>query len=79
VRTAYEADSGMIRLEISDEGPGIPPADRDRLFVPYFTTKTNGRGLGLAIANRIITDHNGRIRVEDNEPKGLRFIIEIPA
>jgi two-component system nitrogen regulation sensor histidine kinase NtrY len=49
------------------------------LFEPYFSTKKTGMGLGLAIVNSIISDHNGRIRVEDNPPRGARFIIELPA
>ena len=52
---------------------------RDRMFAPYFTTKENGSGLGLAIVNRIVLDHNGRIRVEDLQPKGSRFVVELPA
>ncbi len=71
--------SGTVRLEVADEGPGIRPEDRDRLFVPYFSTKKRGTGLGLAIVHRIVSDHMGRIRVEDNTPSGARFVIELPA
>ncbi|UCG99994.1 MAG: PAS domain-containing sensor histidine kinase, partial [Deltaproteobacteria bacterium] len=59
-------------------GTGIPNEDKERLFEPYFSTKKSGTGLGLAIVSRIISDHNGLIRVEDNKPKGTRFIIELP-
>ncbi len=71
--------SGSVRLEVADDGPGIREEDRDRLFLPYFSTKKKGTGLGLAIVHRIVTDHHGRIRVEDNKPRGARFVIELPA
>ena len=74
-----DAPSGTIRLEVADEGPGIRPEDRERLFLPYFSTKKRGTGLGLAIVHRIVTDHFGRIRVEDNQPHGARFVINLPA
>ncbi|MDT8274242.1 MAG: HAMP domain-containing sensor histidine kinase, partial [Desulfomonilia bacterium] len=59
-------------------GPGISPKVKERLFEPYFSTKKGGTGLGLVIVNRIITDHNGFIRVKDNEPTGTIFTIELP-
>ena len=68
-----------MRLEVADDGPGIRDEDRDRLFLPYFSTKKKGTGLGLAIVHRIVSDHHGRIRVEDNRPRGARFVIELPA
>ncbi|MBI1951505.1 MAG: HAMP domain-containing protein [Acidobacteria bacterium] len=71
--------SGAVRLEVADDGPGIREEDRDRLFLPYFSTKKKGTGLGLAIVHRIVSDHHGRIRVEDNRPRGARFVIELPA
>ena len=71
--------TGGLRLEVADDGPGIRMEDRDRLFLPYFSTKRRGTGLGLAIVHRIITDHAGRIRVEDNQPRGARFVIDLPA
>jgi two-component system nitrogen regulation sensor histidine kinase NtrY len=71
--------SGMVQVTVADEGPGIRPEDRERLFVPYFSTKKSGTGLGLAIVHRIVTDHMGRIRVEDNLPRGARFVIDLPA
>jgi two-component system nitrogen regulation sensor histidine kinase NtrY len=68
----------MVRVEVSDTGKGVAPEDRDRLFEPYFSTKKGGTGLGLTIVSTIISDHNGYIRVQDNEPKGARFVIELP-
>jgi two-component system nitrogen regulation sensor histidine kinase NtrY len=77
--TRYVRNSRIMRIEFADDGPGIDPKDKVRLFLPYFSTKKRGTGLGLAIVNRIVSDHNGNIRVEDNLPRGTRFIIEIPA
>ena len=63
---------------IADDGIGVSPEDKDKLFVPYFSRKKTGTGLGLAIVNRIISDHNGRITASDNNPTGTKFIIELP-
>jgi two-component system nitrogen regulation sensor histidine kinase NtrY len=81
VRIATSAPSGpgSLRIEVADTGPGIAPADRDKLFLPYFSTKRKGTGLGLAIVHRVVTDHRGTIRVEENVPTGARFVIDIPA
>lgn len=68
----------MIHLEVADTGMGISPEDKERLFLPYFSTKKGGTGLGLAIVQRIISEHSGRIRVEDNHPKGTRMVVELP-
>ena len=68
-----------IAIEVADTGRGVPAPDRDKLFLPDFTTKGRGTGLGLAIVSRIVADHSGTIRVEDNRPRGARFIIELPA
>ena len=69
----------IVRIEISDNGKGISDQEKTKLFEPYFSTKKSGMGLGLAIVQSIISDHNGVIRVQDNKPKGAKFIIEIPA
>lgn len=69
----------LLRIEISDTGRGVPAADRERLFLPYYSTKEKGTGLGLAIVHRIVKDHDGRITVHPNQPRGTRFEIEIPA
>ena len=63
---------------MADNGPGIPENDKPRLFEPYFSTKKTGTGLGLAIVSTIISDHNGYIRVHNNQPQGTVFTIELP-
>ena len=77
--TRYVPGERVLRIEVADDGPGISAEDKEKLFVPYFSTKKRGTGLGLAIVNRIVSDHNGFIRVEDNRPKGARFVIDLPA
>ena len=79
VSTEYDRAAGRARLVVGDDGPGVAPDDRDRLFVPHFSTKKRGSGLGLAIVSRIVQAHLGTIRAEDNEPRGARFVIELPA
>lgn len=78
VELSYDPILRMARIEVRDDGPGIAPEDKLRLFEPYFSTKKTGTGLGLAICSAIVADHNGFIRVRDNEPRGSRFIIELP-
>ena len=75
---SYDKEHETVRIEVADNGKGIPPEHRMRLFEPYFSTKKHGTGLGLAIVNTIISDHNGFIRVQDNQPRGTKFIIELP-
>jgi two-component system nitrogen regulation sensor histidine kinase NtrY len=79
VETAWAHDARRARIVVTDNGPGIAADDRDKLFVPYFSTKATGMGLGLSIVHQIVTDHGGTIRVEDNQPRGSRFVIELPA
>jgi two-component system, NtrC family, nitrogen regulation sensor histidine kinase NtrY len=79
VATRTEGDGDAVEIEISDSGHGISPEDKERLFLPHFSTKERGTGLGLAIASRIIAEHHGTIRVEDNLPTGTRFLIRFPA
>ena len=78
IQTSYDPRLQTVRLEVSDDGCGIPDEDKGRLFEPYFSTKKTGTGLGLTIVNAIVADHNGYIRVRDNKPKGTTFLIEIP-
>jgi len=79
LNTSYEPSLEVIRIEVIDEGIGIKGEEKDKLFLPYFSTKKDGTGLGLAIVSTIISKHRGYIRVKDNEPKGTQFIIELPA
>ena len=79
IGTKYLSSVQLMRIEVADDGPGIDSEDKERMFLPYFSTRKSGTGLGLAIVNRIISDHHGYIRVEDNRPRGARFIIELPA
>ncbi|MDD9301501.1 MAG: PAS domain-containing protein [Desulfobacter sp.] len=76
---SYEPILKIVRVEIADSGKGISDKEKTKLFEPYFSTKKSGMGLGLAIVNSIVSDHNGVIRVQDNQPKGAKFIIELPA
>ncbi len=78
IRTRYLEESHCVELTVADSGSGIPPEDKEGLFLPFFSTKETGMGLGLAIVSRIISEHQGTIRVEDNQPRGTRFIIELP-
>ena len=78
VTTQLRVESDTIEIAVADTGHGISPQDKDKLFLPHFSTKERGTGLGLAIAARIISEHGGALRVEDNEPQGSRFIIELP-
>jgi two-component system, NtrC family, nitrogen regulation sensor histidine kinase NtrY len=78
VSTAYLQSLGLVRLELADNGSGMTPEVKARLFEPYFSTKKDGTGLGLAIVSAIFSDHHAFVRVRDNEPKGSRFVIEFP-
>jgi PAS domain S-box-containing protein len=79
VETRFKSDSDAVEIIVSDTGHGISPQDKDKLFLPHFSTKDRGTGLGLAIAARIVAEHGGGLRVEDNSPVGSRFILELPA
>jgi two-component system nitrogen regulation sensor histidine kinase NtrY len=79
VTVSAEARDGHLALQVADTGRGIPLDAREKLFLPYFSTKGRGTGLGLAIVHRIVTDHHGSIRVEDNHPRGTVFTVELPA
>jgi two-component system nitrogen regulation sensor histidine kinase NtrY len=79
IDVSYDDILKIVRIEIADNGKGISDKEKTKLFEPYFSTKKTGMGLGLAIVNSIISDHNGVIRVQDNNPKGAKFIIELPA
>jgi len=79
IETRHDAERSLLIADVSDNGRGIEPGDFKRLFQPYFSRRDSGTGLGLAIVQRIINEHQGRIRAEKNEPRGARFVIELPA
>jgi two-component system nitrogen regulation sensor histidine kinase NtrY len=78
IETELDAANGVVRVMVADDGPGIPAGEREKLFLPYYSTKRRGSGLGLAIVRRIIAEHGGSIEVGDNVPHGTRFTIELP-
>jgi two-component system nitrogen regulation sensor histidine kinase NtrY len=78
VETQLDQTNSVVRVVVADDGPGIPAAEREKLFLPYYSTKRRGSGLGLAIVRRIIAEHGGSIDVSDNTPHGTRFTIELP-
>jgi two-component system nitrogen regulation sensor histidine kinase NtrY len=78
VSTVYDQDLEVVRVAVTDSGPGIRPEDKDQLFVPYFSRARDGTGLGLAIMRQIVSDHRGYIRVIDSVPHGATFVIELP-
>jgi two-component system nitrogen regulation sensor histidine kinase NtrY len=79
ISSRYDAELKMASFAVADNGPGITPEDKPRLFEPYFSTKKAGTGLGLAIVSSVVTDHSGFVRVRDNQPRGACFIVELPA
>ena len=83
VKTLYIATqpgvADTVEVVVADSGAGVSSDDKEKLFLPYFSTKNRGTGLGLAIVNHIVSEHNGTIRVEDNQPVGARFTVELHA
>ncbi len=78
VETSRDDAHALVRVVVADDGPGIPAGERDKLFLPYYSTKRRGSGLGLAIVRRIVAEHGGNVEVSDNVPRGTRFTIELP-
>ncbi|MDQ1238533.1 MAG: two-component system, NtrC family, nitrogen regulation sensor histidine kinase NtrY [Thermodesulfobacteriota bacterium] len=78
VRTHFDQELSMAFVEVSDNGRGINPEDRDRLFEPYFSRRPGGTGLGLTIVSTIVSDHNGFVRLRENPERGVTFVIELP-
>lgn len=78
ISTRHDAARDLVIAEVLDNGYGIDPADYQKLFQPYFSTKGRGTGLGLAIVNRIVTEHHGKIKAVPNQPRGAKFIVELP-
>jgi two-component system nitrogen regulation sensor histidine kinase NtrY len=78
VEALHDPAHNLVRVVVADHGPGIPAPEREKLFLPYYSTKRRGSGLGLAIVRRIVAEHGGSIDVSDNTPTGTRFAIELP-
>lgn len=78
VDAVMAADSGLVSVTVSDTGPGIGPAQRDKIFTPFFTTKATGTGLGLAVSYGIVREHGGEIRIGDNEDTGAVITVVLP-
>jgi len=78
ILTSFDREPQQVRIEVSDTGPGIPVEDKDKLFLPHFSTKKKGTGLGLAIVSQIVKEHNGSIEVQNNRPSGAKFTVQIP-
>jgi two-component system, NtrC family, nitrogen regulation sensor histidine kinase NtrY len=78
VKILQDREVGVVRLEVADNGSGISPEARGRIFEPYFSTKSDGTGLGLAIVAAIVAEHRAYIRVFENQPAGTRFVIDFP-
>jgi len=78
ISTAMVASGDAVEIVICDTGHGVTQELKERLFLPYFSTKKRGTGLGLAIVSRIIEDHHGSIRIEENKPTGSKFVVELP-
>ena len=78
IRTLSDRKGRTAKVEVADNGCGIPPGYQIKMFEPYFSTKRSGTGLGLAIVNSIIADHHGRVGVSDNHPKGTVVTFELP-
>ena len=78
ISTALVDSRDAVELVVADTGQGVSHEVKERLFLPYFSTKQRGTGLGLAIVGRIVEEHHGSIRVEENKPVGSRFVVELP-
>jgi nitrogen fixation/metabolism regulation signal transduction histidine kinase len=78
ISSALVASRDAVEIVISDTGHGVTRELKEKLFLPYFSTKKRGTGLGLAIVSRVVEDHRGSIRVEENDPVGSRFVVELP-
>src|SRR4029453_17198977 len=79
IRTGRDpARPGQVRLSVADTGPGIPPVHLPHLFEPFYTTKSSGTGLGLAVSYRIVQDHLGTIDVQSVAGQGATFTLTFP-
>jgi signal transduction histidine kinase len=78
VRTSYDVASCVLQIAVSDNGEGVDPGIVDKIFQPFYTTKSKGTGLGLAITKRLIEQHGGTIRAENNPERGVTFLVTLP-
>lgn len=78
IRTEILEEPNKVRVELTDNGCGIPPKLRARVLEPYFSTKDGGTGLGLAIVNQVVSEHGGYVRIADNSPRGTKVVLELP-
>ncbi len=78
VRTSLSEDGAAAEVVVSDTGHGLTDEIRERLFLPFYSTKHRGTGLGLSIAAKIVQEHGGSIQAESNSPKGARFVVRVP-
>lgn len=78
IHTSLVTSRDAVEIVVADTGHGVTQEVKEKLFLPYFSTKKRGTGLGLAIVSRIVEDHRGSIRVEENHPVGTRFVVELP-
>jgi two-component system sensor histidine kinase PilS (NtrC family) len=79
IRVACAPDGGRVRIEVEDDGEGIPPEDLEKIFLPFFTTKERGSGLGLATVHRVVDAHGGTVRVTSEQGRGSRFTVLLPS
>jgi signal transduction histidine kinase len=68
-------EDGTVTIQVRDTGPGIPPADLQKIFIPFFTTKAKGHGIGLALTHRIVTQHGGTLTAANAPEGGAVFTI----
>jgi len=78
IRSSLSEDGGAVEIAVSDTGHGLTDEIRERLFLPFYSTKNRGSGLGLSIAAKIVQEHGGSLRAEGNSPKGARFLMRLP-
>jgi signal transduction histidine kinase len=78
VHTSLSEDGASVEVAVSDTGHGLTDEIRERLFLPFYSTKQRGTGLGLSIAAKIVLEHGGSLRAESNSPKGARFLLRLP-
>ncbi len=78
IHSSVRSTRDVVEITVADTGHGVTRELKERLFLPYFSTKKRGTGLGLAIVSRVVEEHHGSIRVEENQPVGARFIVELP-